>query len=269
MTRAFVPVLLLAALCLSRGSSAQLGPPLKALHPTQRMRVLVPAYFYPLPGSPWVRLTAAAAEHPGLVWAIGNPDNGPGTAIDASYTAAFAGFRAQRGRLIGYVHTSYGDRPLAEVSADVERWFAWYGADGIFVDEMDNVPGAHESYYRALYQHVAGLSARALVVGNPGTSSTLDYLDGAGGRCASALCLFEGSTGFASYAPEPWVLTRSRNEFYALPYGTGPTDWQAAIDHAFAAHFGWVYVTDDVLPNPWDTLPAYFETMLEYVELTF
>src|SRR5262249_3410467 len=136
-------------------------------------------------------------------------------------------------------------------------------------DEMDNTPGAHEAYYHAIYQHVRAAHPHALVVANPGTTSTLDYLDGAAGRCADVLCLFEGSTGFASYSPEPWVASRGRSEFFALPYGTAPVDWQARVDHAFAAHFGWVYVTDDVLPNPWDTLPTYFETMLDYVEQAY
>ena len=167
------------------------------------------------------------------------------------------------------MYTTYGARPSASVTADIDLWFQWYRADGIFVDEMDNTPGAHEPYYRALYQHVQAQKPGAFVVGNPGTTSTSDYLDGAFGRCASALCLYENSAGFLGYAPDAWVLARARMEFYALPYGTSTADWPAVVDHAFAAHFGWVYVTDDVLPNPWDTLPPYFEPLLDYLEVHY
>jgi hypothetical protein len=30
------------------------------------------------------------------------------------------------------------------------------------------------------------------------------------------------------------------------------------LDEARAAGVGWVYVTDDVLPNPWDDAPAFW-----------
>jgi len=188
-------------------------------HPLPALRVLVPAYFYPVPGSPWVRLTAAAEDHPGRVWAIGNPGSGPGPSIDPTYVTTFRDFRRASGRLLGYVTSSYGTKPSAALLSETALWFQWYGADGIFVDEMDNTPGAHEAYYHTLFDAIRAQRSGAHVVANPGTSSTLDYLDGAFGRCASALCLFENSTSFQSWTPDAWTQTRARKELYALPYG--------------------------------------------------
>ena len=44
--------------------------------------------------------------------------------------------------MIGYVATSYGARPAAEVQADVARWRNLYpGVSGMFFDVMVNKPG--------------------------------------------------------------------------------------------------------------------------------
>ena len=43
-----------------------------------------------------------------------------------------------------------------------------------------------------------------------------------------------------------------------------------AVDPAFVAaaraKVGFIYLTDDTLPNPWDTLPAYFPELLGALE---
>lgn len=229
------------------------------------LRVLVPAYFYPVTNSPWTRLSTAAAAHPGRIAAIGDPFNGPGLAFDPTYAAAFADFRAHGGALLGYVYTSYGARPLVQVLADMDQWLAWYPLDGFFVDEMANQPGQFETYYRAIFQHARTLVPHAEVVGNPGTSTSPSYLQSQNQLVSTAVCIYEGGSGFATWQSDAWVKTYPRQKFYALPYGTPAAGWQAAVDHAFAENCGWVYVTDDVLPNPWDTLPAYFEALAAYV----
>lgn len=253
-----VLTLTLSALPLS-AQVARAAPP-----PT--MRILVPAYFYPFPGSPWDRLELASERHPELIWAIGNPASGPGASPDPTYVTTFQDFQAHRGHLLGYVTSSYGTKALATILAEVDLWFLWYGVDGIFVDEMDNTPGAHEAYYNALYVGILASHPLARVVANPGTSTSLDYLDGAFGRCADSVCIFENSFDFLAWSSDPWVATRARREFYALPYAVGPSAWRARVDHAFQEHVGWFYTTDDVLPNPWDTLPSYFEDLVAYAE---
>ena len=50
--------------------------------------------------------------------------------------------------MLGYVPTGYGARPLADVLADVRRYLAWYGVDGIFFDEASS-DAALLPYYRA------------------------------------------------------------------------------------------------------------------------
>lgn len=233
------------------------------------LRILVPAYFYPVPGSPWTRLNAAAQAHQDRVFAIGNPASGPGVSIDPSYAQAFASFRASGGRLLGYVATSYGARPVTAVIADIDLWTQMYPVDGIFLDEMDNVPGAHEDYYGRLYKHVQARIPGGFVVGNPGVSTSESYLHAGTRPVSDALCITETSTNFLTWHADPWVAHYRRQHFYALPYGVASGAWTPVVQHAFAENIGWLYVTDDVLPNPWDTLPSYFEALVTYVATNY
>jgi len=233
------------------------------------LRVLVPAYFYPVPGSPWVRLTAASAAYPGRVAAIGNPASGPGTSVDPTYTAAFQTFRASAGTLIGYVSTRYAARPIAEVKADLDTWLLFYPVDGFFLDEMSNVPGQDEAYHLELNQFIAARLPGALVVGNPGTSTSPSYLFLNTERVVCTLCIYEDSTDFLTWTADPWVDRFAGQNFYALPHSIQPTRWQAIVDHAYSQNCGWIYTTDDTLPNPWDTLPAFFESFVGYVDGTY
>ena len=38
--------------------------------------------------------------------------------------------------MLGYVATTFGARPAADVEADAARYRDWYGVDGIFLDEV-------------------------------------------------------------------------------------------------------------------------------------
>jgi hypothetical protein len=40
---------------------------------------------------------------------------------------------------------------------------------------------------------------------------------------------------------------------------------EATVARSKALGAGWIYVTDDVLPNPWDQLPSYFDRLVQLV----
>ncbi len=269
---AFASVLAVVTLVLGTGRSQQLAEPILAAPkhpPTAALRVLVPAYFYPVVGSPWGRLVAQAAAHPGRVAAIGDPANGPGAVLDPNYVTVFSAFRAAGGYLFGYVDSAYGTRPIAQVRADIDTWYAWYHVDAIFLDQMDNTPGAHEAYYQAIAQYVRRRHFTAIVLANPGVSAPSTYLEWNGAPVLSALCTYENGTGFSSWTADAWTGAFDRRSFSVLPYKLTAAEWQPAVDHAFAQNVGWFYATNDDLPNPWDTLPPWFESMVAYIDATY
>ena len=107
------------------------------------------------------------------------------------------------------------------------------------------------------------------MIGNPGTSTSPTFLVLGAERVASALCIFENNTSFLAWSADAWVAGYPRSSFYALPHTIQPAEWKAMVDHAFSENCGWVYTTDDGLPNPWDTLPSFFEALVAYVDATY
>lgn len=224
-------------------------------------KILVPAYFYPGAGlSYWDALTAAAPQ--ASITAIMNPENGPGLARNADYTAAINAFRGAGGQLIGYVHTGYGSRDIDLVKADISRYASFYQVEGFFVDEMSNL-GSGLPYFQALYDHIKGLDSSYRVFGNPGIGTLESYLS-----VADTLVTFEGPPTTSALTPfgydihgEPdaWARNYPAERFGHLIYGVADAStMQSLIALAASRNAGYVYITDDGLPNPWDTLPAYW-----------
>jgi len=137
--------------------------------------VLVPAYFDPATSSAWTALNQAAQRVPLI--AIMNPNNGPSTAPNATYTQALSALHNAGGQVLGYVYSSYAARPIADVAADVDRYNSFYNIDGIFIDEMTNYSDpTHLAYYQQLYRYIKSKRASYLVVGNPGANTAEIYL---------------------------------------------------------------------------------------------
>jgi hypothetical protein len=228
-----------------------------------QLEIVVPAYFYPSTGSDWNQLNAAAAKVP--ITAIMNPFNGPGNFLDSNYVAAVNAFRAAGGRVIGYVHTSYTARPLEQVLADIDRYDAWYAIDGIFVDEMANTgPAERLNYYRDIYNHVKAIDPNWEVMGNPGTTTLEEYLTW---PTADRLMVFENvGANYPGYAPSGWNFSYDSTHFVHLVH-TEPSaaNMLSHLSLALQRNAGGIYVTDDVLPNPWDRLPVYWNALVEAV----
>ncbi|MEZ5741667.1 MAG: spherulation-specific family 4 protein [Burkholderiaceae bacterium] len=227
------------------------------------MRLLVPAYFYPKGNQFWRKLNEAAAQVP--LTAILNPDSGPGRTADPNYVAAVTALRAAGGRVIGYVPTGYGRRDLDEVIGEVNRYLAMYEVDGFFIDEMayDDAPASY-TYYRNLYQAIKDLGAHYQVIGNPGTSTQAGYLEP---RTADVIVTFEDARrAYRRFVPADWTAGWPGSNFGHLVIGAGGANaMREAVNRAAQFGVGHVFVTRDRLPNPWDTLPGYWQAQLDCV----
>jgi len=218
------------------------------------LELLVPAYFYPADdgAASWQALAAAA---PGVgITAILNPDSGPGAVLDPAYGSVVSGLQAAGGRVIGYVHTAYGTRSATAVQTEISRYYALYGVDGIFIDEMSN-DAAKLGYYRSLRDYIRGLDADGYIVGNPGTQTAEGYL-----ATADLLVTFESPAAeYAGYEADAWTQSQDASRFAHLVYEVpDAAAMQVTIARARAMNVGHVYVTDDDISNPWDRLPSYW-----------
>src|SRR5262245_44160312 len=166
---ALLPLLLgvltvsLGCLPLSRPAAAVTTlDEITARRPPNAQAIAVPSYFDAV--SQWQQLADGA---PTVGLAIINPHNGPGKRAEPEY-ATFTRRSQQRGvAVVGYVHTQWGQRPTADGRADIDAYYAWYGVDGIFFDEV-STDCAVQPYYADLNAYVKGREARTLTVLNPG-----------------------------------------------------------------------------------------------------
>lgn len=213
----------------------------------QTQRMAIPSYFGP--GSLWTKLGAAA---PRVGMAIINPNSGPGDTVQAGYVAQVRATQARGVTVLGYVHTSYGKRPLSEIQSEIERFRRWYGVNGIFYDEVSN-DDANLPYYQQCKAAARAGQPKAVIVINPGTPVTEGYMG-----VADIVLTFESDYGaYLNRAADPaWVAKYPARRFYHLVYAV-PTaaNMRTAARLSKQRNAGWVYLTPDNLPNPWNTLP--------------
>jgi len=264
------PALILAVLALTLGLCLPAGPLATARGAeVENQHQLVPAYFYPdwyNAGNKWYRMCNLMNTSSGSSVAVMNPASGPGVAANADYRKVLAYCHAKKQKVIGYVATGYGAVDLAKVVAAINKYYSFYpGIDGIFLDEMANDPAKAvagspnaRAYYRSLYKHIKARTAGTeLVVGNPGAAAKTAWQ--LSDPVVDVAVIFEGAaSAYATWKPPAWVWTYRATRFSHLVYATKPADCQQVCALSRARNAGYLYVTNDVLPNPWDTLPPYW-----------
>ncbi|KND91085.1 Spherulin-4 [Tolypocladium ophioglossoides CBS 100239] len=149
--------------------------------------VLIPLYIYPLEQA-WEPLFQVAATHPGVRFvAIINPNSGPGPAAlpDARYMGALRRLSEMANvRTLGYVHCSYGKRPLDAIKADIDvyrGWDACLGLGGIFFDETPS-DARYVPFMATLAGHTKStwqgdLGRDGMVIYNPGVVVARAYFE--------------------------------------------------------------------------------------------
>ncbi len=175
---------------------------------------------------------------------VANADSGPGGSVDSDYTSAITSAHAASEKIIGYVHTSYAARAIADVEADVDAWYSFYpNLDGIFVDEVSTTTSTVESYYAPLYTHIKAKGVSVTVAINPGTMIDESFMT-AGDIVVTFEDTYAHFTDPNQHPANPsWVATYPASRFWNLILSTGTADEQAAITGARARNAGWIYVT--------------------------
>ncbi len=247
---AFVVLLAATAAALAAITIVALFPhPASAANaPASSQKMAIPAYFYAT--SPyWTQLQSGS---PTVGIAVMNPSSGPGPRQNADYVNTVNNTKAKGIKVYGYVYTSYGARRPAAVKSDIDKYYKWYKVDGIFFDEAEYRDCTDDRYYQDLYNHVRNKGGQ--VVLNPGTQTQECYADS-----ANIIVNFEDTySAYANEYTEPEWVDRYPPEFFwhlvhSTPDATAMKDAVSLGKQRGAYH---MYVTPDVLTNPWDTLPS-------------
>ena len=210
------------------------------------MKILWPAYIYPSPV--WDEIIGIVTETGVDLTAIINPNSGPGGKgyPDHSYRQAITKMHTAHIPMVGYVHTSYGARDIRIIINEIEKWQNdYFSISGIFLDEV-SVSTSKRPYYRDIIDAIH--RRKMIVITNPGTqiSESLG---------ADIVVVFEGPLS-------RWhgVLSLNDTEMAAILYACPKSQIAKVIEDA-KKNVTWLYVTDDVGPNPYDNIPSYFREL--------
>ncbi len=221
-------------------------------------KIIVPAYFYPNPTTVW---DLGISGKPNTAIMIANPLNGPGSGGDSSYVNIISRARQNGVKPAGYVATGYTARGLSTIEADIDKWRTSYGITDIFLDEVTADAG-HIPFYSTLYNYIKSKAADATIIINPGASVDEGYVN-----VADIISNFEGTfTSYQTARFPAWTLSYPASKFLHLIYNV-PTsvDMQTILSLSKSRNAGYVYITNDNIPNPWDTLPPYWTTEVRSV----
>lgn len=240
------------------------------------MGVLIPLYAYPLSDSgtraaAWAAVEAQAAAVPTV--AIINPSNGPvactspASATLTAFLQGIAQLHAAGVTVLGYVHTSYGQRDQALVQQDVQSYAPCYGLDGIFFDEVSG-NAAYASYDAAVAatvrQAIVPASGKpALVAINPGT-----YPDISIANTADITVMHESMD--LSLPPVPAGLSSypaSKFAYLALGISNLSQAQAASLSNLFQQGVGYVDLTDQGQgTDPWANLTTDYPGLIQAVQ---
>jgi hypothetical protein len=244
----------------TRAKAAKKPPP-----PAIQLRLWVPAYFYPNgPGlREWDRLIAAAKIVP--IVAIVNPASGPGNRVDPYFAKVVTRARKGNVTLAAYISSQYARKSLTAVKGEVDTYLKYYPEiQGIHFDEQSS-DAKDIDYYVDLYRYVRTRIPDAIVLNNPGTVCAAEYV---ARPAADAVCLFERDRAFEEFRPPAWASRFPASRFCVVSYKVDTeADMKRVLRRAIQARVGYVYVTDDVGPNPYDRLPSYWDAEVEAIRI--
>jgi hypothetical protein len=227
------------------------------------MRLWVPAYYYPFgPGlREWNRLIESARTVP--IVAIVNPASGPGDHVDTNFAAIIPLARKAGVTVVGYIGTQYTRKPIAQVKQEVDTFLKFYPEiQGFHFDEQSS-DASGVDYFAELYRYAHQRIPAALVLTNPGTSCDAGYV----ARPASdVISLHEREKGFEDYRPPAWTARFPGSRFCVQAHNVATEEqMKRSLRRATELKIGYVFITDDVGPNPYDRLPSYWDAEVEAI----
>jgi 3D (Asp-Asp-Asp) domain-containing protein len=165
--------------------------------------------------------------------------------------------------MVGYVHTSYGARAIADVKADIDVYAQQFPLlVGIFLDEVSD-SSSQLSYYQELYSYIMAMPGWKYDIINPGTVPASGYT-----AAATQIVTYESTaSGFANSQNPSFATSANKNMFAMITYGGTSSSMQTAISAAKSkGYYGWVYVTDTGATGAtYNSLPSFYAAEASYI----
>ena len=253
----------LAALAVAASASVATTAPSAVAQNRPVVSLAVPAYFND--DASWDRVI----NTPEVRYVVGHPTTpaaGKPYVAEKALTEHLAQAKAKGITTLVYVTAGYDKIGWETVANRIDSAFAAYpGADGVFLDEINyNQCEKYTSLSKGVGS-VKGVRTRhpdKLVVLNPG-APMLNCYDGlADGylnleRAQADVPAWEANVNLAANAPfYAWMFTEAnRPRIWQMVHSVSASQINAAVDGALARNASVLFITPDVMPNPYDALP--------------
>lgn len=186
-----------------------------------------------------------------------NPNNGVGNTKSKFYEDVILKLALTNKIPVGYISTNYGKRDINDIKREIDRWLQYYPQlEGFFIDEVTG-KSADLNYYEEIvgYIKLKGLNLKdgPLTVLNVGSFPDFGYFN-----IADNIIVYEGDAkNLDIFACDSFPSQSS-----IIVYNASEGDM---IDIINKTHCKYYYITDDKLPDPYDTLPSYLDTELDII----
>ncbi|HEX2557746.1 MAG TPA: spherulation-specific family 4 protein, partial [Nitrososphaera sp.] len=197
--------------------------------------LIVPMYGW---DAGWSDIIHAKKENPGTkITVIVNPSSGPGSR-DSHWASVVNDLQDAGILVVGYIATSYAGRSIDSIKDDIDKYYDWYGVNGIFLDE---VSPSDASYYKSLRHYAEKPTGTQDVILNPGAPVPLSYAN-----AGDVIIVYENA-GLPSDVTSNGI---SESKLGVLSHGGNPSksDFQSAsndVNYVYAAP-DWMNVASNV-----------------------
>lgn len=231
--------------------------------PEKQQSVILAAYSYPFVDSDyWKAVIREGGEK--IPYVVINPNNGPGNKVDLNYVRQLEENVKAGIKNIAYIRTNYQKRSLKSVLADVDKYYRLYGKNnlsGFFFDEVGVEEKNQPAYMKTIYEYVKNKSNDNLVIANPGRQITDNLAPYADIFVTSEISADEYINRFTESESEFENDGCNSSHIWHIVYGAKPEQYEQIIKLSRKRNVGWLMITDDVQPNPYDDLPTNFRRM--------
>jgi hypothetical protein len=160
--------------------------------------------------------------------------------------------------VLGYVSTQYGQRTQADIETDVNGYYALYSPSGIYFAEgpMDGDCDRLQAEYTQLASLAKSHGSNVYVaIGTRYCPTFITFSD-------LMVEFAETWPMYQAYVPPSWMPGGSPGRFAHFVSEVPGSEASHALSMAVGFGAGWVYTTDGMLPNPWGSLPSYYDQEL-------
>ncbi len=274
-----VIITLFLSACNSSSSScttqnSYVAPPLLTSYLQKNsLKVIIPLYLFPgTHPQVWQRVLDYKAVNKNIdMVVIANPDNGDFTKVSNSYLKIIKDMNSTGIRVIGYIYTSYGERDINDVEANIDSWTQFYkdaGVSGIFFDEASSKDEKNYiDYYKELYSYTKA-NDYSFIVLNAGSNIDNTYVDN---DVADMIISYE-KPAQQLFTDKHWTEEGKDTSLGMLAYNMNDDDLNRSINIALQHHFKYIYFLNKFQndkQNRWGAFSKYLSLQAPYLDNSF